>query len=365
MINAQHPLWRERYLAEDRADHLNFSSNDYLAIRHDPRVKKAFIEGVERYGLGSGSAMLVNGYHRAHQMLEEAFAEFLQRDRCLLFNSGYHANLGVITTFAHRHTTVASDKWCHASLLDAIQLSRAKYKRFAHAQPNTLSETLPPNSLIVSESVFSMQGDICPTDELTRLARTAHSTLVLDDAHGVGVLGENGRGIVEYKNLNQRDVPVLISPLGKALGSMGAIVSGTQDMIETLIQNARSFRYTTALAPAIAHATCTALKLVQDKSRREKLRANIAFFNATTQAYALPLLSTDETPIRSILIGCSMRAQLIQDACLRAGLNVVCMRPPTVPANRACLRISLSCGHSQSDMLKLLNSLQTEIRRTP
>ena len=340
---------------------LNFCSNDYLNLSTHPDVIAAFIQGVQAFGLGSGSSPAISGYSAAHQQLEEAAAEFLQRDRAMLFNSGYHANLGVLTTFANRHTSIIADKLCHASLIDGITLSRAKHLRYHHNDIMHAELLLKKNScekLVVSESVFSMEGDIADVRSLSTLALKQQAMLIVDDAHGIGVLGQHGRGICEHLQLSSHDVPCLVSPLGKSPGSMGAIVSGSSDVIDMLLQSARTYRYSTAIPAAICTATLAALKILSsDNERREKLRALSAFFLRETSRRGLALTSFDTTPIKSILIGSNQATFALQQKLIERGLFVSCIRPPTVPVNKARIRISLNCAHTEMDILHLLDAL--------
>lgn len=355
----QAKLFRQRITVKNQ---INFCSNDYLRIGQHPAVKQAFIDGIHQYGLGSGASALVCGYSPAHQMLEERFAEFLQRDRAILFNSGYHANFGVITALASRHDQILVDKLCHASLIDAILLSRSQYQRYAHNQITDLRQRIAQISsgqlLLVTESMFSMEGDLAHLPQLVKIAEDYQATLIVDDAHGIGVLGKNGGGICEHHQLNQQDVPILVAPLGKAFASMGAIVAGSHDMIEALVQFSRTYRYTTALPPAIAHATCTSLKIITSElERREKLNFLIQFFINEAKKRQLPLISTDATPIQAILIKDNDKLLKIQQQLQTRGFLVAAIRPPTVPMHTSRIRISLCCDHSEKDILQLLDLL--------
>jgi 8-amino-7-oxononanoate synthase len=361
-------LSRQRHAITNRADNqitanqqklINFSSNDYLNIATHPKVKRALAKGIEKFGLGSGSSALVSGYFSPHQALEERAADFLKRDRVILFNSGYHANLAVLTSLADRHTTVISDKLCHASLLDGITLSRAKHYRYRHNDIQHCEELLKKagrNCLIVSESVFSMEGDINPTDRLARLANTHSATLIIDDAHGIGVLGNHGRGICEYYHLTQNDVPCLVSPLGKAFGSMGAFCSGSSTLIDGLMQFSNTYRYTTALPPAIALATIESINLIESESwRREQLFSLIDFFNEEAAYRSLNLISRDKTPIKSIMIGGNQDTMSLVMHLYQHGYYVSGIRPPTVPKGSSRIRISLNCEHKKQDILTILD----------
>ncbi len=340
---------------------INFCSYDYLHLATDERVKKAFAESASVNGLGSSGSALISGYSAAHERLEIAFAEFLQRDSALLFNSGYHANLGVLTALAGKDGVIIADKYAHASLNAGAQLSRANFLRYRHQDLQQAEDLLQrqTTTLLVTESIFSMQGTLSNIPALTSLAKKYHATLVVDDAHGVGVLGKHGAGVCEHFQLSQQDVPCLITPLGKAFGSFGAIVSGESALIEALIQFAGSYRYCTALPPAICDATLTALTIMHTETwRREKLQHLCEFFIREANARHLPQASDDVTPIRTIIIGDNKKTETIQQTLLQKGLLVSCIRPPTVPANKACVRIPLSVAHSETQIIYLLDCLK-------
>ncbi len=358
-------LFRHRHTIDNRDDAMlsmheksviNFTSNDYLNLANRPEVKSAFAEGVQRYGLGSGSASFVSGYYKSHQALEEAFCEFLNRDKAILFNSGYHANLGVISSLANKNSVIIADKLCHASIIDGILLSRAKYYRYRH---NDLlhAENLihqHANSLLITESVFSMQGNITDAKSLAAMK----ATLTIDDAHGIGILGKTGKGICEAQNLTQDDVACLVTPLGKALGSYGAIVSGREEIIETILQFSRTYYYTTSLPPAVSHATLTSLKIMQKESwRREQLHHLITIFIKGAHERGFDIVSSDQTPIKSILVESAMKALEIQHKLLEKNILVSCIRPPTVPTNASRIRVSLSCMHTEAQITQLLDEL--------
>lgn len=344
---------------------INFCSNDYLNLSHHEEVKKSFAKHAHDLGLGSTSAALVSGFHQSHLLLEEEFADFLNRDKALLFNSGYHANLGVLTSFANRNTVIIADKYCHASLNDGAILSRSTYKRYKHQDISHASDLLlqykNKNKLLLTESIFSMQGCITDIKKLSRLAAENQAMLIVDDAHGSGVLGKNGQGISHHCQLSQKDIPCLITPLGKAFASMGAMVSGSKDMIETLIQSANTYRYSTALPPAICQAARTVLKMIRrDDWRREKLLYLCQFFITQAKARNLKLLSDDLTPIKSIVIACNKTALALQNKLFKQGFFVCCIRPPTVPIHSTCIRISLNCMHEENQIIYLLDQLKQE-----
>lgn len=341
---------------------INFCSNDYLNLAFHPDVMQAFTKSVNQFGLGSGSSPAISGYSTLHHQLEETCAEFLKRERALLFNSGYHANLGVIAALANRNTAIVADKLCHASLIDGIVLSRAKHHRYQHGNlshaNHFLNKTYASEKILISESVFSMEGNIAPVRELAKLAQQHQALLIVDDAHGMGVLGQHGGGICELLQLSTQDVPCLITPLGKSPNSFGAVVSGSHELIETLLQLARTYRYSTALPPAICAATLTALTIIKnDAWRREKLTTLIQLFIKEASKRNLPLTSTDLTPIKSILIGSNQLTLDLQNTLLARGYFISCIRPPTVPHNKARIRISLTCAHTEKQIIDLLDIL--------
>lgn len=343
--------------------YINFCSSDYLHLARHPSVVKAYQNAANIYGLGSTASAAICGFTKPHALLEEKFAEFLKRDKAILFNSGYHANLGVLSTFADRHSVIISDKLCHASLIDGMVLSRAKQARYPHLNvaraEALLNQHRERECLLVTESLFSMEGDVAPVKQLAALAANTNALLIVDDAHGVGVLGEQGGGICDALQLTQRDIPILVTPLGKAIGSFGAIVSGSHDIIEALLQCARTYRYSTAYPPAVAAATIAALNvLIHESWRRLKLREVIRFFIREAKARELPVASWDETPIKSIVIGSNQKTIAVQKKLSEKKFLVSCIRPPTVPINRACIRISLNCMHRETEIIQLLDTLK-------
>jgi 8-amino-7-oxononanoate synthase len=340
---------------------ISFCSNDYLGLSDHPQVVEAFKRGADEYGVGSTGAQLVCGYTRAHQALEEALAEFLGRPRALLFSTGYMANLGVVAALTGRHDEVLEDRLNHASLVDAAQLAGARLRRYAHVDVRALAQRLAhgasDRTLVVSDGVFSMDGDLAPLPALCAAVRAAGATFMLDDAHGIGVLGARGRGSVEQHVLDATDVPILVGTLGKALGTFGAFVAGSEALIESLIQYARTYIYTTAPPPALAEATRVALGLIDREAwRRDALQSLVQRFRSGAAALGLPLLPS-RTPIQPLLIGDSGAALAASEALLERGLLVTAIRPPTVPAAGARLRITLSARHRPEQVDQLLDAL--------
>ncbi|MGD7033474.1 8-amino-7-oxononanoate synthase [Methylotuvimicrobium buryatense] len=343
---------------------INFCSNDYLGLANHPAVVKAFQDGAARYGVGSGSAHLICGHGRAHHALEEELAEFTGRDRALLFSTGYMANIGVISALTGRGDTVFEDRLNHASLLDGGLLSGARFKRYRHADAEGLLDSLSRTegrAMIVTDGVFSMDGDLAPLDVLSQIAKDQDTCLMVDDAHGLGVIGDKGRGIVEHFGLTQQQVPILVGTLGKAFGTFGAFVAGSETLIETLIQKARTYIYTTALPPAVAEATRAALNiLIEDQWRRENLNDLVRRFRRGAEQLGFPLMPSNSA-IQPILIGDSRRAVEIGKRLLDDGFWVGAIRPPTVPQGSARLRVTFSALHDEQQVDRLLESLAKSI----
>jgi 8-amino-7-oxononanoate synthase len=320
-------------------------------------------ESAGLWGAGSGASHLVTGHGAEHARLEEELAAFTGRERALLFSTGYMANLAVIATLCGRGEAVLLDRLNHASLIDGALLSGARFKRYAHADAGAaelaLNELGEAVTVIATDGVFSMDGDVGPLDALARSSRTHGAWLVVDDAHGLGVLGAHGRGTVEHFGLDQDAVPVLIGTLGKAFGSFGAFVAGPSDLIELLVQKARPYIYTTALPQPVASATRKALEIAERESwRRERVLALTARFRARAQKTSVPLVGASPlTPIQPVVMGSADAALNAQQELLSAGFCVVAIRPPTVPNGSSRLRVTLSAAHSESHVDSLVDAL--------
>jgi 8-amino-7-oxononanoate synthase len=366
---AEH-LYRQRPLLEspqgpevvvDGKPLLAFCNNDYMGLANHPEVIKAWKAGAERWGVGGGASHLVIGHSTPHHELEEALADLTGRPRALLFSNGYMANLGAVTALVGQGDTVLEDRLNHASLLDAGLLSGARFSRYLHNDPDSLNNRLEKavgDTLVVTDGVFSMDGDIADLPTLAKVAKAKNAWLMVDDAHGFGPLGANGAGIVEHFGLSMDDVPVLIGTLGKSFGTAGAFVAGSEELIETLIQFARPYIYTTSQPPALACATLKSLELLRTEHwRREHLKALIKQFRNGAQAIGLELMDSF-TPIQPILIGDSGRALRLSQMLRERGLMVTAIRPPTVPAGSARLRVTLSAAHSQAQVQLLLEALE-------
>jgi 8-amino-7-oxononanoate synthase len=338
---------------------LSFCSNDYLGLANDPRINEAFVEGVRQWGTGGGASHLVTGHSGAHHALEEALAEFTGRPRALLLSSGYMANMGTVTALVGQGDTVLEDRLNHASLLDAGLLSGARFNRYLHNDAESLAKRLEKatgNTLVVTDGVFSMDGDLADLPALAREARAKGAWLMVDDAFGP--LGANGGGIVEHFGLSQEDVPVLVGTLGKAFGTAGAFVAGSEELIESLIQFARPYIYTTSQPPALACATLKSLELLRTEHwRREHLNGLIRQFRQGAEQIGLELMDSF-TPIQPIMIGDSARAMRLSQMLRERGLMVTAIRPPTVPAGSARLRVTLTAAHSEAQVQLLLSALE-------
>jgi 8-amino-7-oxononanoate synthase len=364
-------LYRRRRVVDGRADGarqvvdgrevLVFCSNDYLGLAQDPRIAAAFSRAASDWGVGSGASHLVTGHHREHHALEEDLAAFTGRPRALLFSTGYMANLGVACALAGRGDNVIEDRLNHASLLDAGLLSGARFSRFAHADAGALRRRLEAcgsgGALVLTDGVFSMDGDLAPLPGMARACSQHQARLVVDDAHGLGVLGPSGRGTLEHFSMAPGEVAVLVGTFGKAFGTFGAFAAGDEDLVELLIQRARSYIYTTALPPAVAAATRAALSIAQAEGwRRERTLAHAARFRRLALQAGLPLAES-MTPIQPVLLGRPEAATAASEALLQRGFLVAAIRPPTVPPGTSRLRVTFSAAHTEQDVERLVDAL--------
>ncbi|MCI3943385.1 8-amino-7-oxononanoate synthase [Pseudomonas syringae] len=340
---------------------LAFCNNDYMGLANHPEVIAAWQAGAERWGVGGGASHLVIGHSAPHHALEEALADLTGRPRALLFSNGYMANLGAVTALVGQGDTVLEDRLNHASLLDAGLLSGASFSRYLHNDVDSLNARLEKavgDTLVVTDGVFSMDGDIADLPALAQAAKAKGAWLMVDDAHGFGPLGANGAGIVEHFGLGLDDVPVLVGTLGKSFGTSGAFVAGSEELIETLIQFARPYIYTTSQPPALACATLKSLQLLRTEHwRREHLTRLIQQFRQGAEQLGLQLMDSF-TPIQPILIGDAGQALRLSQRLREHGVLVTAIRPPTVPAGSARLRVTLSAAHSEADVQLLLEALE-------
>ncbi len=344
-----------------------FCSNDYLGLANHPQVVAAFAEGLKRYGAGAGASHLVSGHLAPHEALEQALAAHTGRERALLFSSGFMANLGTLDALTDNNDRVLQDRLNHASLLDGARLSGARFRRYAHGDAEALKKLLSRpaegRTLVITDGVFSMDGDIAPLPELATLCHRHNAMLMVDDAHALGVVGPKGAGTPAHFGLSAEDVPILMGTLGKSLGVMGAFVAGSNALIETLIQAARSYIYTTALPPAAATAALAALTIsTQDETLRHQLQRNIRQFQQGAAKLGLTLLSST-TAIQPVVLGDPKTALAWSQTLREQGLLVPAIRPPTVPTGSARLRIAISAAHSADHISHLLMGLKAARER--
>lgn len=340
--------------------YLNFASNDYLGMRQHQGVLQSWVEGLAQFGGGSGASPLITGYTQAHYALEGYLEEHLQREAVLLFSSGFAANQAICQALLNTDVQVFVDRYMHASFLDGVMSGKAKFKRFKHNDTEQLAGFLAGNSgdrLVATEGIFSMDGDAAPAQEIASMCKHRDAWLMLDDAHGFGVLGENGFGTVEQEQLSQEDVPILMGTFGKAVGTAGAFVAGSQSFIEYLINYARHYIYSTAIPAAQAVATLNSLTAIGVGEERVKLKSNIVFFQEQVKQYGFELLPSDSA-IQPLIIGDPNRAMAFSHQLRKRGIWVPAIRYPTVPKGADRLRITLSALHEEKDISVLVDALQ-------
>ncbi|MGZ8266242.1 MAG: 8-amino-7-oxononanoate synthase [Burkholderiales bacterium] len=351
----------------DGRPYVAFCSNDYLGLAAHPELIAAAQEGARRYGVGAGASHLILGHSISHERLETALARFVGLPAALLFSSGYMANIGVVTALAPRNAAVFCDKFNHASLNDAALLSRADFRRYPHKDLGALERLLRGSTaatkLIVTDAVFSMDGDIAPVPELHALAEQYDAWLVLDDAHGFGVLGARGQGVLGLFDIRSPRI-VYMGTLGKAAGVCGAFVAASREVVDTLVQSARTYVYTTAAPALLAEAVAKSLDLIEhDGWRRARISEHGARLKSGLQPCRWRLLPSD-TAIQPLLVGPSNDAMALSEQLATHGILVPAIRPPTVPLGSARLRISLSAAHTSEDVSKLVDAL-VQIDRAP
>ncbi len=349
---------------------VNFCSNDYLGLSGHIEVRHAMSAAVERHGVGSGAAHLVTGHSIEHHALEEELAAFVGRERALCYSTGYMANLGIGSGLLKRGDAVFEDRLNHASLLDAGMHQDVNFSRYRHNDMESLQRMLQASvcdrKWVLSDAVFSMDGDVAPLRELTLLCQQHSAWLAIDDAHGFGVLGDRGQGSVIAAGLSTDEVPIYMATLGKATGVFGAFIAGSSALIETLIQKSRTYVFTTATPPALAAAARAALRVMQRESwRREVLQAHIKRFKKSAQQLGLALTDSS-TAIQPLIVDDEVKALEVSATLLDQGFVVAAIRPPTVPRGTSRLRITLSAAHSESDIDRLLEALsQVSLSPTP
>jgi 8-amino-7-oxononanoate synthase len=348
----------------DGRDCIAFCSNDYLGLAAHPRVVAAFGDSARRWGVGSGASHLVSGHDVEHHALEAELAAFVRRPRALLFSTGYMANLALASVLVGPGDHVLEDRLNHASLLDAGRASGARFARYGHGDVDALHDRLQriddaAHALVATDGVFSMDGDIAPLREIAAACRARDACLFVDDAHGFGVLGATGAGAVEEAALDGDDVPVLMCTLGKAVGTFGAFIAGSEVLIESLLQRARTYLYTTALPPAVAAATRESLRVMRDEpERRQRVLGHAARFRAGIAALGMRMLPS-RTPIQPLLVGAEAAAVAASDALFELGFWAPAIRPPTVPAGTSRLRFTFSAAHTATQVDRLLDALCT------
>src|SRR5918995_2309219 len=338
---------------------IDFCSNDYLGLSTHPRVIEALAQAARIHGAGARASHLITGHQSEHEALERELANWTGRERAILFSTGYMANLGLAAALAGREDTIYGDQLNHASLIDGGRLSRAEIHVYPHADATALDAALESQNsgraLVLTDGVFSMDGDLAPLPELAAVCTGRGAFLAVDDAHGLGVIGATGRGTLEHFGLGAHDVPALVGTLGKAFGSFGAFVAGSADLIETLVQRARTYIYTTALPASVAAATRAALAVAGEESwRRERVLALTGRFRERATAAGLPL-GASATPIQPVLLGGADTAVRASEALLEHGFYVAAIRPPTVPAGTSRLRVTLSTAHREADVDSLVD----------
>ena len=341
---------------------INFCSNDYLGLANHPKLQEAAVAASKTWGVGSGASHLVCGHQESHHRLEEELADFVGAESALLFSTGYMANLAIPQSFLGRDDLLVQDKLNHASLIDSASLCRASFKRFRHNDLDHLQQTLNTEkyrrALISVDAVFSMDGDQAPITQLNKIAQENKAVLLIDDAHGLGVLGREGRGSYDAAGLSPSECRLMLGTLGKAMGSFGAFVAGDRIYIEHLKQFARTYTYTTALPPAVAETSRTALSVLCDESWRQKqLHQNIEYFREGVAITGLELMPS-QTPIQPLALGNEQNALNASELLENMGIWVSAIRPPTVPAGTARLRITLTAEHKREHIDQLLDGLK-------
>jgi len=373
-LRREQSMYRQRLINEspagvevtvDGKNFISFCSNDYLGLANDQALRDACKAGIDQYGVGSGASQLISGYQTPHHDLECALADFLRRPRALLFSTGYMANLGVVSALMKKGDHVFEDRLNHASLIDGARLCDADLHRYSHNSSEsllTLQNNFSANeSLTISDAVFSMDGDLADIPGLVKCSSTNNSTLMIDDAHGIGVLGKQGRGTLSHFNIDDvqanKQVPILVGTFGKAFGTFGAFVAGSEELIETLVQSARSLIYTTAPPAAIAVATLESLNLIRSQNwRREQLHARIVQLQSGLSQLGIKH-NGNISAIQPVITGSAAAATRLSEQLRQRGIIISAIRPPTVPENTSRLRITLSALHTEQHIEQLLSAL--------
>src|SRR3990167_3675424 len=334
--------------------YLSFCSSDYLGLSQHPKTIQAAKDAIDHYGAGSTGSNLLSGHTAIHQQLEEELAEFTGFDKVILFPSGYHANLAAISTLIKPSDNIFGDKEIHASLIDGCLLSRAKLQRYPHQDINKLNQLLVNNKIqnrwIITDGLFSMRGDLAPLPELIQLSKKYNSYLLVDDAHGIGCIGKEGRGTMEYFNVKASEITLLTASFAKSFGSCGGFIASSKNIIGHLIQFARPYIYSNALSAIHAASSLASLEIIKNEPwRRETLKELISYFKNCAQQLGIKLFPS-ETPLQIIPIGNSQKVIKVSEKLKQQGILVASMRPPTVPKNGDLLRMSLTTYHTKSNI---------------
>ena len=341
---------------------LNFSSNDYLGFANNGELKRYMIKAIKEYGIGAGSSQLLVGHIEPHQRLEKKLAKFFNKKAALIFSSGYHANLAIASALINKNTIILQDKFNHASLVDSALLSKGKLVRYRHCDLKHLKSLLEKhknNELIVmTDGVFSMDGDYAPLAEISKLCRKFNALLIVDDAHGVGVLGENGAGLVEEMNIEKK-IDLLIGTFGKSFGAAGAFIVGSETIIEAFIQKARTYIYTTALLPSLAATITHALKMIKESdSLRLHIKELVAHYKQLSKKAGI-CTSKFDSHIQPLVVGGANETVQLSKALYENNILVPAIRPPTVPKGTSRLRISITAAHTKKDISMLVNTISS------
>ena len=342
---------------------LSFASNDYLSLSNDKRIINSAKKALDKHGYSTSSSALISGYTKSHHMLEEEISDFLGQEKTLLFSTGYQANLGVIKTLVNRGDSIFSDKLNHASLIDGSIISRANFKRYRHndceSLENLLNESKSKSNLVVSDSLFSMDGDIANLQKIYSKVQNHGGLLLVDEAHALGVYGENGRGLVNKSSLNKKLNTFITGTFGKAVETFGAFFAGDKDSVDYIIQKARSYIYSTSLPINAVEATRKSLKIVEEENwRREKLFSLINYFRKNINKSGFSVLDSS-SQIQALLVGSSKDALYVSEELFKNGIYIPAIRPPTVEEGKSRLRISITTDHQESDIDHLINILHT------
>ncbi|GAA0853312.1 8-amino-7-oxononanoate synthase [Aliiglaciecola litoralis] len=346
--------------------YLNFSSNDYLGQRQSQQVMQAWVEGIAEYGVGSGSSPLVTGHTKSHQQLEDYLADQLNRDRALLFSSGFAANQAITQALLHKDADVISDKLMHASFIDGAMHSDARFRRFRHNDLDHLDGLLGAkqhDTLVATEGVFSMDGDDGELAKISQRCVEHDAWLMVDDAHGIGVRGKTGLGSIQDSGLSQHQVPIVMGTFGKAIGTAGAFIAGSDDLISYLINFAKHYIYSTAMPPALAHATLVSFQQIADAQQQQKLMSHIARFQRLCNQAKIPVMASNSA-IQPVIIGDPQRCTQVSEKLKQLGIWVSPIRYPTVSKHTDRLRITLSASHHDADIDALVDGLALALTPT-